>query len=303
MLNKFQGCLLGLACGDAVGVTAEFKPRGSFDPVTAMVGGGPFGLKAGEWTDDTSMALCLAESLLEKSGFDARDQIERYLRWWKEGYNSSTGVCFDIGTTVRAALERFEQTGDSFSGSRHPQTAGNGSIMRLAPVPMAYWKDIDKAIEYSAASSKTTHGTQEAVDACRLFGVMIVLTLMGRPKEEILFSTETFLDPKVLAPKIRDIQAGTYRNKSEAEIFGSGYVVKSLEAALWCFYHSQTYEQAVLKAVNLGDDADTTGAVVGQLAGAYYGREEIPPAWLNIIVTRETIQSQAEKLFESEMMD
>jgi ADP-ribosyl-[dinitrogen reductase] hydrolase len=126
VLDRYQGTLLGLACGDAVGTTVEFCPRGSFSPVTDMTGGGPFGLEAGQWTDDTSMALCLAESLLEKDAFDPLDQMGRYLNWWRWGYLSSTGRCFDIGMTVRSALARYESTGEPYSGSSDPQSAGNG---------------------------------------------------------------------------------------------------------------------------------------------------------------------------------
>ena len=302
MLENYKGCLLGLACGDAVGTTVEFKARGTFSPVTDMVGGGPFSLQPGEWTDDTSMALCLAESLLENGTFDARDQINRYVRWWKEGYLSSTGEFFDIGFTVKEALLLFEQIGNPYSGSTHPRKAGNGSIMRLAPVPMFYRADIEEVIHYSAESSKTTHGTKEAVDACKLFGVMIAMALKGFSKEDILTGTQTFLEPQTLAPSIRDIQAGAYRDKAQSEILGSGYVVKSLEAALWCFFHTGNYEEAVLKAVNLGNDADTTGAVVGQLAGAYYGIQSIPKGWLEKLVMRDSIQATAERLFEQSVI-
>ena len=129
-IERFRGCLLGLAAGDAVGTTVEFSPRGTFEPVSDMVGGGPFNLRPGEWTDDTSMALCLAVSLLECGGFDARDQIERYCRWVGTGYLSSNGRCFDIGGTVSQALDAFQRTGDPFSGSTDPWSAGNGCIMR-----------------------------------------------------------------------------------------------------------------------------------------------------------------------------
>ena len=144
--SRFHGALLGLACADAVGTTVEFSPRGSFPPVTDMVGGGPFDLKAGQWTDDTSMALCLATSLVEKAGFDAADQMRRYVDWMQNGYLSSTGHCFDIGNTTAVALERFLQSGDPFSGSNDPRAAGNGSIMRLAPVPMFYFPSLEKVI-------------------------------------------------------------------------------------------------------------------------------------------------------------
>ena len=135
-IERFSGCLLGLAIGDTVGTTLEFKRPGSFEPLTDMVGGGPFRLKPGQWTDDTSMALCLAASLIECRGFDARDQMERYVRWWREGYMSSTGHCFDIGNTTAEALGIFQRTRDPFAGSTDLDKAGNGSLMRPAPVPM-----------------------------------------------------------------------------------------------------------------------------------------------------------------------
>jgi ADP-ribosylglycohydrolase len=174
MEHRYRGSLLGLAAGDALGTTLEFKPPGEFAPIQDMVGGGPFGLEPGQWTDDTSMALCLAESLVERRGFDASDQMRRYVRWYREGYLSSTGHCFDIGNTIGQALERFERTGDPFSGSTHPGSAGNGCIMRLAPVPMFYSQRPREAMEQSAQSSRTTHGTRAAVDACRYHGGLIV---------------------------------------------------------------------------------------------------------------------------------
>ena len=133
LLDRYRGCLLGLACGDAVGTTVEFSPRGSFEPLTDMVGGGPFDLPVGAWTDDTSMALCLAASLIECGKFDLKDQIQLYCRWQDEGYLSSTGRCFDIGMTISTALNRFRRDGNPEAGSTDPNTAGNGCIMRLAP--------------------------------------------------------------------------------------------------------------------------------------------------------------------------
>ena len=221
--NRFRGCLLGLAVGDAIGTTVEFKPRGSFPPVTDMVGGGPFRLKPGQWTDDTSLALCLAESLIEKQGFDARDQMDRYVRWYREGHLSSTGRCFDIGNATSSALHRFEKTGDPFSGSTDPHSAGNGSIMRLAPIPMLYHSDIDQTIRYAGESSRTTHGTQECVDACRLYALMQVKALTARPKDEILFGRENVMFLPNLSPKIHDISCGAYANMTEDEIRSSCY--------------------------------------------------------------------------------
>ena len=291
--DRARGCLLGLAAGDAVGTTVEFKPRGSFRPLTDMVGGGPFGLQPGQWTDDTSMALCLGYSLDECAGFDARDQMERYVRWWKDGYLSSNGVCFDIGVTVSGALSRFRETGDPYAGSTDPHKAGNGCIMRLAPVPLFYSPDIDQAEHYAAESSRTTHGAAECLDASRLFARMLVRALRGESKEEILSGdAATFTG----ATKIEAIARGAYRGRDAAQIRGSGYVVDCLEAALWCFAHTESFADAVLLAANLGDDADTTAAVCGQVAGAYYGESGIPAAWLKRVAIRAEIRALAERL-------
>ncbi len=139
--DRYLGCFLGLAAGDAVGTTVEFKHPGTFPPVTDMVGGGTFGLKPGQWTDDTSMALCLAESLIDRQGFDPIDLLGRYVRWRDKGHLSSTGEAFDVGGTIGAALARFDRTHKPWCGSTDPYTAGNSSLMRLAPVPMAYAND------------------------------------------------------------------------------------------------------------------------------------------------------------------
>jgi ADP-ribosyl-[dinitrogen reductase] hydrolase len=184
--NRYRGALLGLAAGDALGTTLEFKPPGTFAAITDMVGGGPFNLQPGQWTDDTSMALCLGESLVQCQGFDPVDQVKRYVRWWDDGYLSSTGRCFDIGMTVSGALSKYLQTGNPFAGSTDPRSAGNGSLMRLAPVPMTYRNDPIKAIHYAAESSRTTHGAPAAVDACRYYATLIIGALNSRSKEEIL---------------------------------------------------------------------------------------------------------------------
>ncbi|MEX5557049.1 ADP-ribosylglycohydrolase family protein [Pseudomonas rhodesiae] len=293
--DRYRGSLLGLACGDAVGTTLEFKRRGSFAPITDMVGGGPFNLKPGQWTDDTSMALCLAESLLHKDGFDARDQMARYLNWWQWGYLSSTGDCFDIGMTVREALTLFQNTGDPFAGSTDPYSAGNGSMMRLAPVVLFYYPDLQNVRTFSADSSRTTHAAQEAIDCCLVLAQAICNALGGASKAKVLQLTEVPL----MTPKVKAIAAGEYRDKPGAEIVGSGYSVASLEAALWCFHHTDSYADAVLAAANLGDDADTTAAIVGQLAGAYYGLTAIPSEWLGRLWMADEIQAMADGLFNT----
>ena len=291
--DRFRGCLLGLATGDAVGTSVEFQPRGSFAPVTDVVGGGPFNLKPGQWTDDTSMALCLTASLLEVNGFNPKDQMNRYCDWWQNGYMSSNGQCFDMGNTVGQALRRYQKTGEPFSGSTHPRSAGNGSIMRLAPVPMFYFPERDRIVYYSGESSRTTHGTVECVEACRLLSLMLYQALCGANKEQILCANAP---DAFVAESIKEISRGSYLDKSENEIEGSGYVVRSLEAALWCFWQTDSFEEAILKAVNLGDDADTTGAVCGQIAGAFYGESGIPEGWLKSLAMGEQIGKLAERL-------
>lgn len=297
--DRYRGALLGLAAGDALGTTLEFRSPGSFAPITDMVGGGPFHLKAGQWTDDTSMALCLAESLVECRGFDAIDQLRRYVRWSDHGHLSSNGKCFDIGNTVSAALSRFRRTGEPYCGSTDPSSAGNGSLMRLAPVPLAYARDVERAVTFAGASSCTTHGAAEAVDACRLYAAMIVAALDGMPRDVLLARNafDHLFRNKPLAPKIASIAAGSYLHKHPPEIRGTGYVVQALEAALWAFATTETFQDGALAAVNLGDDADTTGAIFGQLAGAYYGATGIPSAWRSRLALFPLIEEFAERLY------
>jgi ADP-ribosyl-[dinitrogen reductase] hydrolase len=273
----------------------EFKARKTFKPLSDMVGGGPFRLKAGEWTDDTSMALCLADSLIATGGFDPKDQMERYCRWMDEGYLSSNGRCFDIGGTVRSALSRFKRTGEPFSGSTDPYSAGNGCIMRLAPVPMFFYPDRKAVVEMSGESSRTTHGAAECVEACRLFGGMLYQALAGEGKAEVLLGHQV---ARINSSKIQAIARGEYRSKDEDQIRGSGYVAASLEAALWCFDRSDSFEETILKAANLGEDADTTAAVCGQIAGAFFGEQGIPPKWLERLVLVDRIRDMADRLHQ-----
>ena len=205
---------------------------------------------------------------------------------------SSRGECFDIGTTTSAALDRYRRTGEAFAGPTDPNAAGNGSIMRLASVPLFFFPDQAKVEHFSAESSRTTHAAAECVDACRLLGAMTASALSGTAKDVVLSAGKDLQ----FVPKIAAIAAGTYRAKLEDDIRGGGYVVDSLEAALWCFAATESFEAAILKAVNLGDDADTTAAVCGQVAGAYYGESRIPQHWREQLAMREDIYSLAERL-------
>ena len=299
-LDRHAGCLLGLAAGDALGTAVEFRPRGTFEPVVDITGGGPFKLQPGQWTDDTSMALCLAESLIERQAFDAADLMQRFVRWWRNGHRSSTGVCFDIGTTTVRALRHFERTGEPNAGASDPDTAGNGSLMRLAPIAMFYSNDPVQAVLRAGDSSRTTHGAREAVDACRYFAGLLTGALNGEAKGPLV--ADLYAPAGVdwaatpLAPGVHEVAAGSFRQQGASRIRASGYVVHTLEAALWAFHHSSSFEEGALLAVNLGEDADTTGAVYGQLAGAYYGRRGIPQRWLATVHGALEIEQLAARL-------
>lgn len=297
-ITRYRGCLLGLACGDAVGTSVEFSPRGTFTPVTDMTGGGPFDLNAGEWTDDTSMALCLATSLVHKGGFDALDQMNRYCNWRSVGYLSSNGRCFDIGMTVATALDRYLHTGNPYAGDPNPRSAGNGALMRLAAVPMFYRTSSADTFLYAGESTRTTHGAQEAIACSRLFGLQLREALLGNSKSDLL----KIEMPEPLPAPVAAIANGEFLRKQPSDIRGSGYSVESLEAALWSFFTTDSFEAAILKAANLGDDADTTAAICGQVAGAYYGVEGIPQSWLDRLTMRDEIAGLASSLYECHLL-
>lgn len=291
--DRAKGALVGLALGDALGTTLEFARRDTKPPVTDLVGGGPFRLGAGEWTDDTSMALCLADSLLERGMLDARDLMERFLRWYEEGHNSVTGECFDIGVTTKGALQVFRDTGEPLSGSTDPQSAGNGSLMRLAPVAIRWWHDRPQATDAARLQSRTTHGAVQAVEACTLFAELLVEAIAGASKETVLLARDWSGDAR-----IAEVAAGSWRAKERDAISSSGYVLHTLEAALWCVGRSESIEEALTLAANLADDADTVAAVTGQLAGALWGVSGAPAGWLDSLAWREHIELLAASLFE-----
>lgn len=283
LMDRYRGALLGLMVGDALGVPLEFSARDS-KTVSGIIGGGPFNLKPGYWTDDTSMACCLAYSLIKCKGFDARRQMECYSYWYRYGAYSPTSECFDIGVTTRRAIEQFLATGEPYAGSTDPSTAGNGSLMRLVPVVLFYFGDFEKAVDFAAKSSMTTHQAAEAVDACRYFAALLYGALTGVDKDALLDGSYSpipgYWQSHPLAPAIQRIALGSYKHKSRDQISSSGYVVHTLEAALWAFYRNDDFGSGILEAVNLADDADTVGAVCGQLAGAFYGETGIPIDWI-----------------------
>jgi len=297
--DRYEGAMLGLAIGDALGVPVEFHERGGFEPVIDFQDSR---LPAGHWSDDTAMALCLGESLIEKKEFDPTDQIEKYLQWLRYGYCSSTGIAVGVGLTILRSLSTYKKEDGPYVTNTPRRSDGNGSLMRLAPVPLYFHKNPVLAIDNAGLSSKTTHGSILCSDACRYFSGLIIGALNGLSKEELLSPlycpVKDYFNSNKLSTQIENVALGSFKNKSEKEIRGSGYVVESLEAALWAFYNSESFEEGVLMAVNLGDDADTTGAIFGQLAGAYYGITRIPGRWVDSVAKREEIIALATKLME-----
>ena len=273
--DRALGALVGLAVGDAVGTTLEFVTRDSRPPITDMVGGGPFGLEPGEWTDDTSMALCLADSLIAKDGAVVpRHLLAYFVNWWRHGVNSVTGNCFDIGMATRSALASFEQKG-TLENNSEPERQANGSIMRLAPVALCA-RSKDEAIALALAQGRTTHAAPVPQQCCGQLAAFLWDTI----------ETGTLSD-KVSAAA----------NRRREDISSTGHAPATLEAACWCVATSGDFRSAVLKAANLGDDADTVGAVTGQLAGALYGLSGIPADWLEKLAWRDDIVARGEKLW------
>lgn len=288
--DRARGTLLGLAVGDAVGTTLEFRPRDVVH-VNDMVGGGPFNLAPGEWTDDTSMALCLADSILADGEFRAEIFGRLLSRWYREGHNSVNGRCFDIGNATRVAIEGFEREGIRWQGNTAPDTAGNGSIIRLAPLAIATRSSLYKTWMQAAATSRVTHNAPEALDGCRMLGMILCHALNGADREQALA-------PKVAnqPARIRLINAGEYKSKSRDMIRSSGYVMDTLEAALWAVWNTRNFRDAVLLAANLGDDADSVAAVAGQVAGAIYGLRGIPNEWVRRVSWSNPILDRADAL-------
>lgn len=277
LINSSKGAFLGLAIGDALGTTNEFKTGNDIKIIDDIVGGGVFELAPGQWTDDTSMALCLADSLIE-NGFDLKDQLDRYCDWQENGVNSCTGTCFDIGMATYDALRRYKTTGNVFSGSTNDRSSGNGNIMRLAPVIIKYNDDLQHCINAAEMQGITTHGSYICKEAAALMAEIMFRAFKGQTKDEMLRPASFNRFSHSLISAIND---GSYKKKSVMECWTSGgFVASTLEFALACFYRTDNFADCVLLAANAGGDSDTNAAVAGQIAGAFYGVDGIPTEWI-----------------------
>ena len=298
--DKCLGSLIGLAVGDAIGTTIEFKPRDTYPKLTNMIGGGPFKLQPGEWTDDTAMALALTDSLIQQGQLDQADLMQRFVAWWRHGEYSCTGSCFDIGITTSTALAKFEVTGNPLSGSQDPYSAGNGALMRLAPIVLHWFgtnsEDPAELAELARHQGEVTHAAATSLEACAAFADILRIAVTASNKAAV-FSHAANMK---FGSEVNHILAGSWRGKHRRDIQSSGFVLHSLEAALWCFARTSNFRDAVLLAANLGDDADTTAAITGQLAGAYYGLEQIPPEWRKCLAWSDKIEAMGRALVAGE---
>ncbi|KAG8530032.1 uncharacterized protein KY384_005514 [Bacidia gigantensis] len=317
LASRIRGCLYGIACVDALGAPVEFKRRGSFPPVTKMRYIAHFDLPPGSWTDDTSMTLCLAKSLVEKQGrLDARDQVSRYIKWIRDGYLSSkAGEAFDVGNATRVALALWEETFRNGESDDYGQrqidevlfkvhSCGNGSLMRTAPIGLVYFRESEDVLRKNAAqASRITHPHTICIEACQFYVRMIQLILQDAVQADHTALDSFLMGYKFEMPQLKSIvdksrEHGSMAQIPESEILSSGYVVHTLEAALWAFLSTDSFRDGALKVVNLGDDADTVGAVYGGLAGAYYGLEAIPSEWMTALQSRPLLDEVIEGLVE-----
>jgi ADP-ribosylglycohydrolase len=298
--DRFRGALVGLAVGDALGAAIQHRKPGSFTAVADLLGGGPFELPRGAWTDDTAMALCLAESLSEREEFDPSDQVERYQRWQRAGYLTSTGECVGITAGVSKALATARWSGKPFAGSHDPGQLDKEPLSRLAPAVMFFLPEPREAIHYAAESARITQQSPIVLDACRYLAALMAGALRGVGRQELLaprYSPVPGLwDERGLKEPVEAIALGSYRRKAAADLDGGGNILQTLEAVLWALDHSTSFREGALLAVNLGLDADVTGAVYGQLAGALYGLAGIPANWRSALLKRDLIEGLADRL-------
>jgi ADP-ribosylglycohydrolase len=316
--SRIKGSIFGVAVVDALGGPVEFQPRGSFQPVTHFMHNDTFDVPPGTWTDDTSMTLCLAQSLIASNGnFIPQAAIRNYIKWYENGYLSAIDECFDIGSGTRQALmiwkHYFDRSPDireddpSGHEGGQPQIdkalkremfCGNGSLMRVAPIGLVYFRDMDRALSYAALSSDATHPYPTCAECCRIYTGLIVRAMNGASKEDLAkeFASIVFTDVKVKQRLDRYSSLSDWENTDEDDIKSSGYVLSTLEAALWAFFTTSTFESGAVKVVNLGDDADTVGAVYGGLAGAYYGIQQIPAEWIAGLQKKDVVEEIASGL-------
>jgi len=291
--ERFLGAFMGLALGDALAAATQGATPGDFAPVRDLGGGGPFDLPCGGWSDDTAMALCLAESLIERDGFDARDQMQRYTRWQQQGHLSATGRALGITASTGRALGLARWQRRLFSGSHDPMQLDPEPLSRIAPAVMFFYNSPQVAVHQGCEAARTTCQAPIVLECCRLFAAFLYGALAGKSKADIFRPGPEILDTSRLRTGI----AALATDKSEPGLGAAGKTVDSaLQAALWAFRTTDNFRTGALRAANLGGNSDVIAAVYGQLAGAHYGFSAIPAAWRNGLMHSSLIVRYAERL-------
>lgn len=300
--DKSAGCLFGLAVGDALGGTNEFKNGNScykFDPTSLKyVGGGPFDLRPGEWTDDTSMALALADSIISKQGFDIHDQMDRYVSWYRLGQYCTRQKIFDIGNATRSALERYESYGGqiAFCGDDSVWSSGNGGLMRMAPAAIGYQMRKSSCIVTCKVSSMTTHSSPVCKQSAQLLGMYLFRALKDDASKDDVLCTYDIVVGNSECGVIQTILDDSWKDAERT--VSDGYAATTLRFALQCFADTNSFAECVAMAANAGGDSDTNAAVAGQIAGAYYGLSGIPQNLIDDIFWRDVIMDYSNKLWD-----
>ena len=306
--DRVIGGLVGVCVGDALGVPVEFVSRDKLrlNPIKDMVGYGTHNQPPGTWSDDSSLTLCLAESLCK--GFDIHDIANKFIKWLYEGYWTPYGETFDIGNTTYIAISRLKSGVNPLdAGPKDEFSNGNGSLMRILPLSFYLEKmKKEEQFEITHKVSRITHGHLRSQMACGIY-IQIAINLLKEDPPEIAYkkAKEISLDYYSREPYVYELKhfdrilKSDIRKLSINSIKSTGYVIDTLEASLWSFLNSKTFKDAVLTAVNLGGDTDTIGAVTGGLAGIYYGYSAIPKDWVKKIAKVDEIIELSERLFKA----
>ncbi len=299
--ERFQGALQGLAIGDALAAATQYRRPGSFAAVGDLLGGGPFELPRGAWSDDTAMALCLAESLVETGSCDARDQVTRYWRWQREGHLSATGQCLGITASTAQALASAQWRHQPYAGSHDPQQLPPEALSRVVPVVLHRFADPAQAVELAADVARTTSQAPLVLDACRLLAAMLLAALRGESRAQVLSPPASVFAARALRPQVAAIGAEKCLDGAPPAD-ANGDVLAVLALARWAFGSTTNFRDGALRAVNLGGHSDVIGAVYGQLAGAFYGLSAVPRAWREVLVHSEQIAQLADRLLRDALL-
>lgn len=272
--DRAAGAFVGLAIGDALGAAVTGAARGSFAPLTGFRAGGRLGLGAGAWTDETAMALCLAESLLARETLDPADLLTRFCAWAETGVPSSTGKAVDLGQTTLRSLGDFRRSGRLEALPAGANSDGNGSLARTAPIACYWQDDLTATREAAIAQSRTTHASALAERACDFLAELTLHLMGGLPYDQ----SKSRALARHKGPRLYTELSVDFHGMPADQIASGGYVLDTLRAALWAVENTTSFDQAVLLAANLGNEADTTAAIAGQIAGARYGYSAVPLA-------------------------